>query len=360
MVVYIFGFIIAIIFAYLSKKFKKRTLVIKNNKKLIEFNIWAILSALSWILIATFRYDVGTDYYWTYLMNFQRVLNGEKGQFDIALIIISKIIGIFTDNYIYFFSILSIIFIYFIYKSIYERSVSIIFSIFILFVGQYYFFSLNVIRQFISIAIFMYALKYYENKDYKKYTIYILIASTFHQSILLTFILLVLGNKKINSIIVTVIITIIITFKPMIREIVQVISSYTKYGWYFGSKYDKSSSISQYIIENAIILLIFSIYLKKVNLLFNNKEQKFRVYYNIQLFALIFSVMTGIIPNAERLAWIFMLPQIISIPMFIKLEKNKYIKLIISCGILCLYLTFFYINVFLWGWNAIIPYKTIF
>ena len=138
--------------------------IFKNtNSRLViyKLEIATALSSIPPMFLASVRYKVGTDYGKTYYTGFYRILeNNNFDDFEFGYFYLNKIIQIFTENVFILFILTSILFVGITFAAIYELSVNIPLSIILLLVTRYYFIGLNVVRQFIAMAICTYAIKF--------------------------------------------------------------------------------------------------------------------------------------------------------------------------------------------------------
>lgn len=80
---------------------------------------------------------------------------------------------------------------------LYRYSNDFTFSLFLYITGGTYFSSLNVIRQYLAIAIILFGFKYLLTQDLKRFTPFVLIAFLFHKSAVIAFIFYFLINSSL-------------------------------------------------------------------------------------------------------------------------------------------------------------------
>ena len=197
-IIYFTVFMISLIFCRIYEK-KENNL--DENKKLILL----VLTAVPLILLATLRYNVGTDYF-AYIKNAANI----QDLFSLKLIFVyyskEPLYVIFTylgmalfHSFVGAVYVYSLIFVFFIIEGIryYKDKISITLSLFI-FCMSYYLIFFNATRQMIALAIVFFASRYLVEKKLWKYIFWIIIAGLFHKTAYVM-ILLYLLNFKLES-----------------------------------------------------------------------------------------------------------------------------------------------------------------
>ena len=136
--------------------------------------------------IAGFRYNVGID--WNgYKDTFTLIKNHpsltlNKQHMEIGYFYINKLIALLGWSYEWMFFSVALISWYFVFKSLPNFLLPLL--LFFLFVDEYFFWSMNGVRQFVAISIFLYSIRYIISKNLLFYIVFILLASLFHYSAL--------------------------------------------------------------------------------------------------------------------------------------------------------------------------------
>ena len=162
MIVYILNLFISTILNFFARITKK-----KNIKASIIIGAFAILIP---ILVCGLRYNVGTDYisyqqWFSYYLSHKLSLKNDEIGFGVLI----KVIQLVTLNPQFLFLIVAIIINILI--MIFIRKHTEFFELgYFLFIALYFYYSsFNILRQWIAIAIFLYAIRYIYNKNFKKY-----------------------------------------------------------------------------------------------------------------------------------------------------------------------------------------------
>lgn len=365
MFAYLSALIISILLYTLISSFKlcstsDHKIRLLNDRLIINKTFVAIVLAfIPLIIVSGIRYSVGTDYWNTYYSGFYRVLN--KNNFDsyeIGYLALIKIIQFFSSNVFLLFIITSAIFLIFTMIFIYEQSVNIVFSIALLFLLRYYFISMNVIREMIGISIMAFNIKNVINRKPLEFFSYSLIACSFHKSLVLMIPIYFLNNYKITLKKFFSILILTIFSSKIIYIIVARLLSNTKYGSHLINY--QASGIKVTIFTILLNLFIVSIAYSISKKIEKKNKLKYNLFLNIQLIATLLSFLFPIIPQIERIYWMYSFISIVSIPFFFKYISNRKLLLVLAIAlILSLIVGYLLIDIMYLNDHGVLPYKTI-
>lgn len=212
----------------LADKIKmKSTKIISMQNGGIFFHLKKILCfvmiLVPLIVIMGFRYRIGVDY-----GNYERIfkiitLHNGRANMEWGYYLLNKAIGKLTDNPQAIFLTVAILINILLLKSLIRNGGSIYYGILAYMGFGYYFYAMNIQRQYIAIMIVFYAFPFFEQKELKKFFLFVLIASAFHTSaiiwVLIYLAVHMLGGYYIVSFISVAGITILknLTLKLLIR-----------------------------------------------------------------------------------------------------------------------------------------------
>ena len=137
--------------------------------------------------VVGFRYEVGVD--WEgYKDGFISIKNSSfityRDQYwEIGYFFINRAIANVELSYEWMFFTVAMISWYFIFKSVPKFLLPLL--LFFLFVDEYFFWSMNGVRQFAAMSIWLIAAKEIRNRNLLKYLLLIIIASLFHRTVLI-------------------------------------------------------------------------------------------------------------------------------------------------------------------------------
>lgn len=374
MYIYIITFLITILLVWLAENKAKS----RKNKIIL-----LILAVVPMFFISAIRYNVGTDYEKRYVADYYTLLEGKNvGNLEIGFKAIDYLCLFFTKEPYLIFVITSLIILAIIFEVIYKKSSNKILSIIIFFLGGYFFATLNIIRQYISVAFILLGYQFLMNENKKKayigFVICAILAFFMHSSSIICFIIILLTKKNIMDArwVIPLSILILILNKNIMVILTPIIKN-TRFNVYLTGKFTTGELSILQIVENLIIYLAmyFSYYFEKKQ--GKELDKQGITLLNIQGLALLLTVSGVIHTLFIRMAIYFVAFQIISIPYFFnilqfntitdkinkKFKKNlktKTVEIIIySCIVLGFSAMFIYTNI-LNNDNEVLPYKTIF
>ena len=374
MYIYIITFLITILLVWLAENKAKS----RKNKIIL-----LILAVVPMFFISAIRYNVGTDYEKRYVADYYTLLEGKNvGNLEIGFKAIDYLCLFFTKEPYLIFVITSLIILAIIFEVIYKKSSNRILSIIIFFLGGYFFATLNLIRQYISVAFILLGYQFLMSENKKKsyigFVICAILAFFMHSSSIICFIIILLTKKNIMDArwVIPLSILILILNKNIMVILTPIIKN-TRFNVYLTGKFTTGELSILQIVENLIIYLAmyFSYYFEKKQ--GKELDKQGITLLNIQGLALLLTVSGVIHTLFIRMAIYFVAFQIISIPYFFsilqfntitdkinkKFKKNlktKTVEIIIySCIVLGFSAMFIYTNI-LNNDNEVLPYKTIF
>lgn len=325
-------FICLIITILLVKSLSNK--MILKYKNLVKINITPVLVAMPFLLISILRYNVGKDYM-GYVTNYFYV--GTDGRDELIFSLIIKLANrLNTPHFVA--AAWGVIFCLFMFCTIYRLSENKVMSVVLLLLTGFFFMSLSAMRQGAATATVLFAFSYLRKKDYIKFYIFVVFASMMHSTSIvyavIPLILLFLENtslKKQNKFkkIFIVACAIIYLQSSNIRTFMIFIAfKFDFYAKAFNSIYDTgnlSGSFLFYTVPFFLICLISSSIDKEESLEFN-------CYWLCAALAMLSTVLMPIIPNAERIIYLFLPVEIVSVPFItnrISKKRLRYLSLFI-------------------------------
>jgi len=296
--------------------------------------IIGLIVTIFFINFVGIRYAVGNDYF-TYFENYQGINKGTGTvSTEIAYVFLNKIFSF--EIVIYVFSLLSFIFLNSAIDFFCLRhkilSYLVFFSFFLIT------FNLHIIRQGLAIAIILFGYRFLFNKNYLKFILIILLASTFHLSALILLPFMFLIHLKIAPFYQFIIIIIslgVLLFQEVIvgfyYSIAGNIPLLNKYLLVYREEERISYGLSSGMILDLIVLLILFF---KRNLLNEKEEFLLRIFF----LSTILTFVLSIDPAALRLVYYFRIVIIFLIPLFFRLFKVQFFSFIVISAICFQYL----------------------
>lgn len=147
-------------------------------------SIEVVISILLFGFIAGARYNVGVDHL-TYLSEYLSIQNvgyTVRDTFEIGFLSIMRLFASSGLHYFFFFAFCGMVQIFFIYYALKDRKFLLPYIALNIMLGAYFLDWMNGIRQCIVICLFVFLVKFIIEKNFIKYALGILIASTIHRS----------------------------------------------------------------------------------------------------------------------------------------------------------------------------------
>jgi len=319
--------------------------------------LFEALSIVPLTYLAAYRVNVGTDYYayveffyhpkW-FQMHFSPLFYG-----------LGSMLAKISNNSQVFFIVTSIIIYTITFIVIYYESDSFGLSILFFVISEDYFVSLNIVSQFIAIAIVCVSILFFRAKKYIASIILLIVALFFHQAAF-CIIALYLSYWIFKDFKKMIAFTGLITVGALIGIpiLIKLISHYTSYGRYFNSNYANtqySVAIPMLIIFLGLCLITIVMCGNKIN---NNSKIKLFLYSSIiAIETLLLSFkLTG---NTYRLTYYFSCALYMYFPSVIKaipVKKSKYIITVIVIVLLSIWTILLITH----NNQNVLPYQSIF
>jgi transmembrane protein EpsG len=336
-----------------NKYIKQNFCVIRRNHKYSYFLMLCCWMPL--FLVSGLRWNVGTDFGPIYVKGFQKISEGGTFPWEMGYIFLNKAVSTITKDPAGIFILTSFIFLTFVFKAMYDLSVDIRLSVLLLVSTGFYFQSMNIIRQSITSAMFLYSLKFIRDKKFVPFLTVILLASTIHLSALIFIPVYFFCQLRIPPRKGILLLLISIICLPFVRPVFVFLVSLTKYKWYLNSSYNKFDFAITDTIVGVILVVLGYYYYKN-----SNNDKTYSILMNLQLLALIISLYSSVIFLADRIIPCFTASQLLFVPLIISQEKDKKTRTILTCSLMTFFVLTCCYTYGVLGWSDILPYHSIF
>ena len=322
-----------------------------------DFLYWFLItffSAFPLIFISAIRYNVGADYTAYYKYYIEITEGGGRGRFESLYYLLNKVVAFLGGSAPWLFGLAAVLFLLPVYRTILRDSPYPCLSVFLLVGTTLFFYFLNGTRQMIGTAFLFLSIPFLEKNKFVPFTILILIASGFHTMCLVFLAVYFLICLRFTpKILVGITAVIFLSDELLSRIAAEIIGRMSYYSDYLETSFNEKGR-GYIVLCIDIVLVVFStIYYQKGN-------DKFRVYYNLQVLALWASALTGKIVLVERFRLSFSMASIILLPMTIKGIKDKKTRRIIAIIVFAMYFLYATYTVGVQNSNLVLPYQTIF
>ena len=299
--------------------------------------IYVVLSALSACRTAS-----GNDY-WVYTNMFNLISQGRHVSSEFGFNALVRFMQFFfgTEGYSYLpiFGLFSLLTVYFFLRAIYEQGSWFFGSLFLFLVNGYYFSSFNSVRYYLVLAIALYSIKYVLRREYLKFILWILVAASFHKSVLVV-IPLYLGAdwlarirlKRWHYVLGALLALSLVFGRDIYRAIL-----FRIYPYYENSMFD-TVDYSLTNIGKCVGTLILSLFSYKAVL---REDRRDRFYFFLNLGGLVLYTCGAFIPEVSRVAYYLIVPQIFLIPDLLRGIGNKALRRVLTAGTALVFTAYF-------------------
>ena len=283
-----------------------------------SFNFFHLLALLVLIVIVAIRYNVGTDWN-TYNSLFSTYKNNPLMTFgsqemELGYYYVNKIVIWLGGDAPFVFGLLALIAWYFAFKSVSYYIVPLL--AFFLFVDEYFFISLNLVRQFTALGIFIYSVKFIVNKQFLKFLLCLSFAVLFHLSAIILLPLYFLPYKRLYNQklwIIIYFITLLLANIPIfvelflklfirVTEFIPLLNVYLRY-----ILNERFGNFRPEIGLGYIFRVLVSLFLLFASKRVIHAEPKTRVYYTLFFIGLIIYNLFYMIPLIVRINHYFII-----------------------------------------------------
>lgn len=362
MYIYLISALLTGIFLFFSEFFYNK---VENNTKRCRnyylYILFFILSILPYFLISGFRYGVGTDYFYAYFPRFYQIMAGGGEYTEFLFTWLNKFILIFTDEAQWLFIITSLIFVVFMMLSIKKMTHHWYVGGILLLLSNVYLISLNNVRQYLAIAIGIYAFSFACDRKYIHFAVFGILSILFHYTavclIPIYAITLVSRYNKFRKYAFVVILC-LIALSPTYIPIAKAILKNTKYMTYF-ENFGKPRPLYFYLIQSAAALFVALVFYKKISE-YSNYSFGLIVCLTLATIIGILSIFNPIVETMSRACNWYYWSIIFIVPMFLDIFKKKWIGILIVTTITILMMNSSYYLFVVLGHHEILPYRFFF
>lgn len=310
---------------YCLKKYGENSF---NLEKSISY-LFKLLTIIPISLVSAFRYDVGTDFE-SYVMMYDHPEWFRQGNRFLNVIMNYLRSNAIDKQYFFVASSLLICALFCITTFCISDNPAL--SILLFVVMEDYFVSMNIVRQFLAIAIIYIAVIFLVKDKIKISVILILMASLIHSTALIVLILVGLKvfytrrNLNPKQFFLQIIISSMFTFVsiPLLKMLVV---NYTSYGAYFYTSY----SDNQYSVATLMLLIYLSISFLIILFCDFSKDLKFQLCCGTLVLNIIILVASySLTGNTYRLTYYFSGIFALCFPTVLRRIPNKWVRMIAS------------------------------
>ena len=375
MIVYLTAFLFTILFASAAasnyRKWNRRLVATAEGDKprvysaeLLrdfrqKYHIFFFLAFLPLFFVAAVRYDVGTDYFYTYIPNFYSILEGASPYSEWGFNFLNRFLQLFTRNAQWLIVVTSFIYSFLLVRTIVRYSEDAAVSVAVLLFSCLYFAALNNVRQAIASVIVFAAFPYIVKPCFWKFCLCILCAMLFHWSAIVMLVpFLVVRIRFIRRYFLFFALLGMFAL-PVICSVAEMLLRNTKYAYYFVSDFNNGRATTVNIVYHLFFFLFACGFCYKVRM----KDERAYVLLVMQYLAFWVSSVSIFIRISEmimRTALFFQIFQILLVPHCCALQKTPLRKFAVVGTYVLLYGVYMIYYIVLKNYHSVLPYHWIF
>lgn len=333
--IYLYIYIIISIIAW----FEIKGLLPKN-----KIFLYFVLSIF--VFIAGFRYETGVDWagysdYYDETVALDEAFNKDNFKhifvtLDVGYALLNSIVKMFNGGIQVIFFVVSLLSSILLWKNLKRYTVYVITGMLIYYSFYFFIFDMSGLRQGLAIQIIIFAFQYLEKRNFSKYLLYILLATSIHWSaFILILIYFINPYKKIkfHSYIFFISLFVFILNIKFIETLIPNLNSLIKGNVLLSYKLDAYTNNQNYAQERGWNLMTIFVLLRVTTIYFlckiygNIEDKKFNFFFNLFIIqVIIYFGLYELIEISERLRFYFAFSEIILLLMILKQTNKYYLK----------------------------------
>ena len=360
---------VMLLFAVYAASKSRYSSIATNGSHINKRSFWhfeTIFPLLLFAVVFGMRYDVGVDHLDYVEIYLWKVYAGRN---DFLFDLLSEIGWKLNLHYVVYFGIIAFIQVFFFFYAFKDERFLYPFLVFFLFTNGDWGFWMNGIRQALAMCIWIYSIKFIEEKKISKYLLWCFVAFLFHKSAIILFIfypILRSGRDYFKSIRSQLILisaafifqflfsNIIIRFEPLIEYYINLLGSdlYRSYSMdSLMDSYKENDGTGLVYIFRIVLNVVIVLYSSKLKMFYNSK--RFNIIYFFFFIGLITSYMFpgGYISFTRPFRYFYIFQSIVYSYFLYYLYKTKLKKLsegkfhaLLYYGLVIIFLGIFYLS----------------
>ena len=317
--------------------------------------ISCLIIFVSLFLVSAMRLNVGNDYLnyveFMHLIYCRAYVPTEIG-FNALTYLVYNFCGF--ENYLLLFAIFAFVTIAFFMKSMYQQSEWFTLSFMMFMLLGYYFQSLSTVRYYMALSMALYSIKYVISRDWPRFVLLILVASTFHKSVLVVLLLYFVAQIDFKRWMYVAILLLGVSCFFLqdlyLKIVVFLYPSYKNTEYLSGGT--SMANIVRCLAILAVSLLLYNSRIK------NNRRYKF--YFICNFLALVLYAFGSFLPVISRIGYYLTVTHVLFVPALVMGVKDERKRRMCTATVVFICLCYFVL--YMRGASAdgirILPYQT--
>lgn len=353
---------VACLFAALADRSREKTVTLFHftaakrelSCRVNRASLFMVFAAVPLILVSGLRWGIGVDaqnYFWM----FTNIHYNLPNHAEVGFYLLSQLVWYFTDDMAVLFLLCAVITVTFTALAIRQSSRCMLLSVF-LYIGMgYFFYSLNSMRHFMAVAIFLYAYKHLRDRHFWRFAGWILLAASFQKVALIAIPLYLVLNIRWKAYWYGIAAALLAVCTVFHRQLLNL-----AYRFGFGFYQAIEAETSGWSVVNIAITLGLSVmvFLYRKRLLERNNI----VLMNAAWFAFLYFAFCGWIPEYTRIGQYMTILALFLVPEIIACEDRAFVRKLYFYGVIAGFAA--YMALIIWnaqnpliGWA---PYQSVF
>ena len=340
------------LFAFLAQRTRGRRV---PRIPLSQATLFLILAALPMIFVSGFRWDTGVDsqnYYWVYT----NIYYGLDTHVEIGFRLLCRLLLLLTEDVSVLFFVCAVLTVSLVLFAIRRESADFFWSVFLFLVLGYFFYSMNSIRHYLALALYLAAFRYLRRKKFLPYAAFVLAAACFHKIALIAlplYFLLIIRWKPWWYLLFTAAAILAACFHRQLLDFI--------YQFVFGFYQDIEAEHVSLSVWNIFVSLVLSglcLYYRRPLL---ERDSGNVVLLNAAWMGLIFFVFFSWIPDYTRIGQYCLILILFLVPEILTVERRPVVRRLYIAALLAGGLSF--LGIMIWQAQdphlALAPYHSL-
>lgn len=346
--------VLACLFAWLAERGREQEFTVWKWK-ISKAAVYLTLAAIPMVLLSGLRWETGIDsqnYFWLFTNIHYNLANHA----EIGFYLLCQFIWYFAEDMAVLFFLCALITVTFMMLAIRKSSGNYFISVFLYLTMGYFFYSMNSMRHFMALAIFLFAYQFMKQRRFWPYLAWVLVAASFHKIALIAIPLYFLLNIKFKPYWYAIFSGGLIGVAIFHRQLLDFI-----YSFVFGFYADKEAEYVSVSYVNILICLALSVlvFLYRKKLLERNPRNI--ILMNAAWLGLIFFATCHWIPQYTRLGQYLTLLTLFLVPEIFACEDRPKVRRLYWIGLIAGFTLF--LGVIIWNAQApnidLAPYQSV-
>ena len=362
MFLYIVALVLSMLFASAAQNLKgKNNLHVDGGTFYFRntYHCMTVLAFLPFFIVVAIRYEVGTD--WPIYLDYFQMIHAGTNRFSESLFnLLNRLVFWTAGDFQGLVVLVAFLSYFFLFKAIYEQSISWPLSLLIFFISSAFFASMNQLRQAITMPIMLYAYKHIQNKKFFRYLFWCIVASLIHVSSLVYLVLYVWVRWKPSLRRYVTIFSVCVVTLPVLHILAEMVIRHSKYAWYFTSFFNSGNTENNFYLIGFVFQFALLAMMAYYRFTSDTEDSVYDGMLNCYFLSVIALLFTPVLTQVLRVSQCFGYCQILLIPRTINCEKNPTRRMVLYVLVVGLYTVKLLYDTYCLGWNGVVPYQTIF